>query len=561
MRIDEELSALIPPLTDDEYSRLEQSILEEGCRDALVLWGDIIIDGHNRYKICSEHNITFQTIQKEFSSRDEVKLWMLQNQLSRRNLSDFQRVEMVRKCEEAVKARAKQRQSEYYGNQYESGLPLKSAGVQNRDSRDELAQMAGVGHSTYEHAVKVIDNAPEPVIEATRRNQLSINSAYGVTKLSAEQQAEISERIEQGEPAQKVVSEVKRRGNTPEYASTSEQEILELDPLTPYAAPLRPYFSVLRKVDWGDSIKRTISRYSQIYRELIYHGNNYIWHPNSEEERSILKDFCSQYSQSGINITFEKVEDVAINNVEVYDIDTCRKFFEEYTQKKLREYYEKALKYEPRPTKPIIETKQPPREKKPVRIFGKFVNIFDTFEPRDKYNIIYLAPTWEGSQSIEELIKLPIQNIAYEDSAVLLWTECEKIPDALKVIQEWGFHYDTISFVWITPPVEDASRISRAGRMKLSGSKVCIVGTRGKVYRVNNQVEQVREAPIPELGVIPNEFRPLANFLFAGFPTIELFSRDLFSCKDDGLLYQWDAWKGEKNISDDSSRYDDASLE
>lgn len=110
MKIDEEFASLIPPLMEDEYRRLEESILSEGCRDAIVLWGDIIVDGHNRYKICTAHNIEPPTVQKEFASRDDVKLWMLQNQLSRRNLNDFQRIEMVRKCEEAIKTRAKERQ-------------------------------------------------------------------------------------------------------------------------------------------------------------------------------------------------------------------------------------------------------------------------------------------------------------------------------------------------------------------------------------------------------------------------------------------------------------------
>ena len=121
MIIDNEFKGLIPPLTDEEYKGLEESILSEGCRDALVLWGEIIVDGHNRYEICTRHNIPFKTVQKEFTSRDEVMLWMLQNQLARRNLNDFQRSEMVHKCEDAVKAKAKERQAEYYGNQYKIG--------------------------------------------------------------------------------------------------------------------------------------------------------------------------------------------------------------------------------------------------------------------------------------------------------------------------------------------------------------------------------------------------------------------------------------------------------
>jgi len=109
LQVDNDFKSLIPPLTNDEYSRLEQSILTEGCRNPIITWNGIIVDGHHRYKICKMHNIDFQIVQKEFASRKEVFLWMIQNQLGRRNLSDFQRVEIVRKYEEAVKAQAEQR--------------------------------------------------------------------------------------------------------------------------------------------------------------------------------------------------------------------------------------------------------------------------------------------------------------------------------------------------------------------------------------------------------------------------------------------------------------------
>lgn len=207
MKIDEEFAGLIPPLTEEEYKGLEASILLEGCRDALVVWGDVLVDGHNRYKICTAHNIPYTTKQKDFADRNAVLVWMLQNQLSRRNLNDFQRVEMVRKCEHAVKTQAKERQlSGLVQNSFP--VPLKSAG---RDARDELAQMAGVGHSTYEHAAVVLDNAPEEVIQATRQNELSINAAYEVTKLPEEKQQEVSRRISQGEKPKDVVAEMRTR--------------------------------------------------------------------------------------------------------------------------------------------------------------------------------------------------------------------------------------------------------------------------------------------------------------------------------------------------------------
>ena len=72
--IDKELAALIPPLTPEEYSGLEQSILAEGCRDAIILWNNIIVDGHNRYRICKAHNIPYRTETKELPKLQSVVL-------------------------------------------------------------------------------------------------------------------------------------------------------------------------------------------------------------------------------------------------------------------------------------------------------------------------------------------------------------------------------------------------------------------------------------------------------------------------------------------------------
>lgn len=88
--IDKEFQSLIPPPSDDEYKQLEVNILTDGCRDPISLWGDIILDGHNRFKICQEHNISFNTVQIEVASRDEAMLWIVQNQLGRRNLTPQQ---------------------------------------------------------------------------------------------------------------------------------------------------------------------------------------------------------------------------------------------------------------------------------------------------------------------------------------------------------------------------------------------------------------------------------------------------------------------------------------
>lgn len=89
-----ELRDLIEPLTEDEYKQLEENIIEEGCRDPLVLWKYedqyALIDGHNRYSICSRHDIDFKIAVMDFEDMLGVKNWMINNQLGRRNLTPSQ---------------------------------------------------------------------------------------------------------------------------------------------------------------------------------------------------------------------------------------------------------------------------------------------------------------------------------------------------------------------------------------------------------------------------------------------------------------------------------------
>jgi N6-adenosine-specific RNA methylase IME4 len=87
--IDPEFKALIPPLAPEELTQLEANIIKEGCRDPLVIWREeqILVDGHNRYEICTRNGIKFDTIEMEFPDRESVMDWMDANQLGRRNLS------------------------------------------------------------------------------------------------------------------------------------------------------------------------------------------------------------------------------------------------------------------------------------------------------------------------------------------------------------------------------------------------------------------------------------------------------------------------------------------
>jgi hypothetical protein len=90
-----EIKDYILPLSEEEFFNLEKSILLEGCRDPLIAWQKkddqlVLVDGHNRYKICKKNNIPFKVKKIDFKDIEEVKIWMVENQMGRRNLTPDQ---------------------------------------------------------------------------------------------------------------------------------------------------------------------------------------------------------------------------------------------------------------------------------------------------------------------------------------------------------------------------------------------------------------------------------------------------------------------------------------
>jgi len=88
LRVDSEFEAICPPLSPDEYENLEAAIVTEGCRDALVVWAenDILLDGHNRKRICEKYGLNYKVTNIELPDREAAIQWIILNQLGRRNL-------------------------------------------------------------------------------------------------------------------------------------------------------------------------------------------------------------------------------------------------------------------------------------------------------------------------------------------------------------------------------------------------------------------------------------------------------------------------------------------
>ena len=181
--IDTEFKALIPALSPDELSQLEASLLSEGCRDALVVWAGqgVLVDGHNRYELCTKHGIEYRTIEREFDDRIQVAEWMLRNQLGRRNLTDALRIQAARRFKDIIEAEARKRQSTSTGGvqpQLVEKLPQADSGK----SRDKLGDIAGVSGKKYEQGEYIEDNAPEPIRKRWESGELSTYRAFRITK-------------------------------------------------------------------------------------------------------------------------------------------------------------------------------------------------------------------------------------------------------------------------------------------------------------------------------------------------------------------------------------------
>lgn len=176
LQIDEEFQGLIPPLTSDELAQLEANLIADGCRDPLVVWDSIIVDGHNRYRICTAHNIPFKTVDKQFDSRDDAILWIIDNQRGRRNLSDGARVMLELRAEPILKARAKERQLSQL--RHSAIVPQNSAEREPQgDTRDTIAQRAGVSHDTVDKVKKIVKEGTEEQKQRLRGGA-SVRSIY-----------------------------------------------------------------------------------------------------------------------------------------------------------------------------------------------------------------------------------------------------------------------------------------------------------------------------------------------------------------------------------------------
>jgi hypothetical protein len=209
-----ELKAYIDPLTPEERDSLERSILAEGCRDALVLWGNVLVDGHNRFGICQQHGLPFQTVQNtRFQNMEDVHLWMIDQHLGRRSVSEFQRgVLALRKRQIIAERRAAAAAAVVAAKAEAAASPEEQAPWEGDtdpvvakalssvpkvpdealDTREALARAARLTASQVKAIETIHQNAAPEVVAAVKAGELSLNAAAVVASLPMDEQKSVA---------------------------------------------------------------------------------------------------------------------------------------------------------------------------------------------------------------------------------------------------------------------------------------------------------------------------------------------------------------------------------
>jgi N6-adenosine-specific RNA methylase IME4 len=168
-----------------------------------------------------------------------------------------------------------------------------------------------------------------------------------------------------------------------------------------------------------------------------------------------------------------------------------------------------------------------------------------------RYQIIYADPPWaykdrtcQGSaeqhystMGIENIKGLSVENIAAENCVLFLWSTYPFLPEALEVIEAWGFKYKTIAFQWVKTNRSGKGFFFGIGHWTRSNTECCLLATRGKPKPISKSISQLIIEPLTHHSAKPPIVREKIVQLMGDLPRIELFARD----SSPG----WDSWGNE----------------
>ncbi|MCI9506009.1 MAG: hypothetical protein HFF62_05380 [Oscillospiraceae bacterium] len=183
-----EMAELLPPLLGEQLAALEADILKNGCYSPIIVNEDmVIVDGHNRQKLCEQHDIPYNMAVFSFADLLEAKQWALDTQKGRRNLDKWELGKIALKLKPDLEAKARENMAAGGGDQKSEDAKSGSVNSPNPisapvDTRKEMARAVGLGEQTMGRIAQIDEYAPAAVKEALDNRELSINQGYNLTK-------------------------------------------------------------------------------------------------------------------------------------------------------------------------------------------------------------------------------------------------------------------------------------------------------------------------------------------------------------------------------------------
>ena len=204
LKINPEFEKIIPELSEHEFEQLEENILSEGAiLNPIIVWNGFILDGHNRYKIAEKHpSIRYTVHEKTFDNEFEASVWICDNQLGRRNLT-----EQYKRYLRGKRYNIEKDMRTFHGNRYtlptESSLDENHPDYNEHGTRSRLAKDLGVTQWAIQSAADYANgvDAAEAVSPGIKKELLNgtINplkkDVAAIAKLLPEERREAVERL------------------------------------------------------------------------------------------------------------------------------------------------------------------------------------------------------------------------------------------------------------------------------------------------------------------------------------------------------------------------------
>ena len=227
IQIKDEFKKLIPALTAEEFKQLEANCLDEGIREKIITWNGFIIDGHNRFEIATRWNLEYETESKRFKDENEVKLWMIDNQNGRRNLTDGWKFKLQQIKKEILLLKGKKTQ----GTRTDILSIVDKKLEPEHNTQKIIAKTLNWSTGKVAMADIVFKKATPELEEKVLNNEVTINQAYQDIKKEEKKE---QQKVKKQEYQERVETVTKNEFKVDIFNTENKFRIIYADPAWSY---------------------------------------------------------------------------------------------------------------------------------------------------------------------------------------------------------------------------------------------------------------------------------------------------------------------------------------